>query len=349
MNKYSTYFDAYRVIQASYAENSQLLSNMGKYFRLFRGDLSSIITKLINLQNSQLESKKAQNPQEFIDSDFSRYWLEIKDHGLDPVMNFEYMDKDLSLILANSLDGILREYKDKMEAVLKSAHSSIQKMESIKKQYDNAHKAYMQSGANLRNAYDNHAQQKLQQLRDEFMKNQKNAIAMNRRVNEQQSSFCDEFESFLSDFEQIEQWRTEHLKMFFKELAGNVERSAALFHASATQVEFNAKRMDPDSDSKMINQDVGLKQCKCSPVFQIIPIMPIASNFLDPNVVFEKEINEGGRIAKSKSQFRGNQNQLDITPNELLVVLREEDDQYVCKNINECIGLVPKDIIEFSE
>ncbi|OHS93115.1 hypothetical protein TRFO_40564 [Tritrichomonas foetus] len=339
---YSTYAETHKIMNSTYLENYNMMKQVGAYLQKFNGQIESIIVSLENLSMVTSSTRRTDAGL----SQFSQIWRQMKDNALNPIENFKYTESNLREIISKQIIVVAEQYKSKMEDLIKKSNMAIQKLETIKKQAEDAHTIYMQSGNNLKNGFENQTN-KIHQLKEDFVRSQNIAFELHKKLNEERALFCDEFESFLTDFEQIEQWRIEHLKEAYIELAGNIDRTAALFHTSASQISFYSNEMDPESDSKLINDSPKLKNSICSPLYQIIPVSSIATNHLDMNDVFSNEIQNGGKIGHAQTDFIGTEcDQLDIFRNESVVVLSEEGDQYLCKNINECIGFVPKSIIK---
>ncbi|KAH0795907.1 SH3 domain containing protein [Histomonas meleagridis] len=334
------------IIKGACSENCRVMAEIHRHLVDYGEQLQKLVDSLQKLSNSQ--TAKLYPTETKYRSDFHNAWIHLSESVLNPTTNFNFFMQTIRFRAADSIRAIHNDYKTKCEELLQKVGESVHNVQTSHHRAQEAHKHYEAAGKAVQDAY-NSKSPKLQQLRDEFVKAQNAAVDAHNQANEQRSAMSTSFDQFLSDFETLEQWRFISIREALLKLSSDIERTAYLFSESANDIKEALKERDLTSDSKTISSFKNVKDPEASIGFQCISVPSVSSKFLNMTKAWEKELKEGAKIARAVKDFRGVMNQIDVRIDEQVLVLENQGEYLKCKNVNDCVGLIPADALMIQE
>lgn len=139
------------------------------------------------------------------DSDFSKLF----DVGARP---FRLGHRECGKLVV-ALSTISDEYKSKMDSLLANFGSALDDLPDARTRFNGAYERYKQCGEELRAAPD------VPELKPAFVEAQRAAVALHTNLNDLTLQIAMKIESALTQFEEIEVWRSEKLAQFLKGFA----------------------------------------------------------------------------------------------------------------------------------
>lgn len=339
------YFQEFEVIKKNYSKSMETLQNIRAYLMEFSDKINIVHLSIEAIQKGfqGLEDKQSVISNQ---ANSSSYWSNLQE-PLNLSTLFKFMAEDIKLILDKKLQVFITGYKKDYDELLKKIELNIQKQKEAEKQAKNAHDKYMKLGNDVQTAYDNHQMEKVTKLRDEFVKAQDIAVEMHKNLNGRTLLSCTLFEQSLSIYEKLEKKRIDTIKTIYTELVNRIKVISDLYNAKAELISTFSKDFDPKNESEKLKSLIDVKDSSCNPIFQPIIVSPQITKYLELDHVFKDEISQGGKIVTVINDYKGDKNQLTVCKDEHLVTIKEDGDQYLCKNINDLVGLVPKSVIQF--
>ncbi|KAH0792586.1 SH3 domain containing protein [Histomonas meleagridis] len=305
--------------------------------------LQKLVEDLQKLSNEPLS--KLYPPEGKFRSDLHHTWLRLSKNVINPSSNFNHLMQAIRFRAADNIQITMDEYKSKCEDLLRHALESVHSVKNANEHYREARKQYENAWKAVQEAYDSKSP-KLQQLRDEFVKAQNAAVEAHKEFNYQRFSMSTEYDRVLSDFEQIEQWRITSIRETLTKLSNDLERTARLFNDTSKGIKDAINEHDLTTDAKTISSFNDIKEPEASINFQWVTVPPTTSKFLNLSKCWEKDIANGAKIGYATKDFRGVREQIDVRADERVLVLEQVGDFLRCKNINDCVGLVPADVVK---
>ena len=340
------YFQAFEIIKANYPKSLELLQKISEYFLEISENIRTVHVSIEETQKGMrgLEDK----PMNFSIPPNLSSWSKLQE-PLNLSTLFHFMAEDIKLTLDKKLQTFINEYKRDYDELFKKIDLNIKKQKEAEKLAKDAHDKYMKLGNDVQQAYNNNQMDKVAKLREEFVKAQDTAVELHKSLNGRTLLSCTLFEQSLSNYEKLERKRIETVKSVYAELINRINVISDFYNAKAELISTFTKDFDPKSESEKLKSMVQAKNSLCNQVFQPINVSPQITKFLDLNHVFKEEITKGGKIVIATNDFSGDENQLSVSKDEHLVTIQEEGDQFLCKNINDLVGLVPKSVLQFVE
>ena len=103
------------------------------------------------------------------------------------------------------------EYQAKMQEVINKATLALRTLKEAKSRRELAYEMYSKTGDELKLSYDKHYDN-LPEMQSKFLEFQKNAVDAHTHMNEVTAQTAMKMESAISEFEDIEKWRSDKLK-----------------------------------------------------------------------------------------------------------------------------------------
>jgi hypothetical protein len=89
-----------------------------------------------------------------------------------------------------------------------------------------------------------------------------------------------------------------------------------------------------------------LKDAIASLRYQGIPVPAEAGKFINLTEFFKRELRQRGKLYEVNADFRGGIDYLDVVKSEIVCAIEDGDGVKKCKNINDCVGLVPSSLLK---
>lgn len=346
-NTYLDYFQAFEVIKENYSKSLIMLQKIREYFLEFNKKVDTIYQSIQSTREAivGLETKNVKIPST---AESPSYWLRLEE-TLNMSSIFHFMADDIKMALDKKLISFINEYKKEYEELLKKAEDNLKKQKESEEQAKAAHDRYMKLGNDVQTAFDNNEMDKIAKLREDFVRAQDAAVVTHKNLNGRTLLSCTLFEQTLSTYEKLERKRVDTVKSFYTELLNRISYISQFFEANAMSIKMTTKDFDPSNEAKLLKEKIYMKDSLCNQVFQPIHVSNRITKYLDIPRIFKDEISKGGKIVIATSDFNGNEDQLSVCKDEHLVTIEEQGEQYLCKNINDLVGLVPKSFLEFVE
>lgn len=336
------YFQVFEVIKANRSKSVEILQKTRDYFMEFSDKINTVHISIEEIQKGfqGIEDKQS------IQQNSSSYWSKLEE-PLNLSTLFKFMAEDIKLVIDKKLSNFVTEYTRDYDELLRKIETNINNQKEAEKEAKDAHVKYMKLGTEVQAAYDNNQTEKLPKLREDFVRAQNIAVDLHAKLNGKTLLLCTLFEQSLSTYEKLERKRIETTKAVYEELVNRIRVISDLYNAKAELISAFTKDFNPNSESEKLKSLINLKDSECNPILQPIIVSPQITKYLDLEHVFKDEISKGGKIASVVNNFKGEVNQLSVCKGEHIVAIKEDGDQYLCKNINDMVGLVPKSVIQF--
>ena len=340
MSSFLTYDQSIKVITKTMSANKQALGELAQYF----GDVSLSFEKLLqNLSEIHTVFEQPANTPTS-DSKFYTFWTELAKNQFCPVKNFDEPTKQIRSDVADSLKSTSNDYTQRARVIIQRGKDMITKIKNSEDANVAAYKAYEAAGKELKEAF-NAKSPKLQEIRENFIKMQEKAIQSHEQNNSERAAASLGFESILSDFEGLELWRIESIRRALLNFAKAIQTLAVKFSENATEITQEIEETDPMDDIKNLVFPKDVKNAMADDRFQLIPVLPQASKFVNTTVLFKNDIANGARLMRAKSNFVGGKDELNVSEEEVIAVLSDDGTKALCHNINESEGYVPLSVL----
>ncbi|OHT11628.1 hypothetical protein TRFO_03820 [Tritrichomonas foetus] len=238
-----------------------------------------------------------------------------------------------------------QDYFKKMMGVTEKASGALKSLQESKDRRKSAYEIYCQAGENLKAAYDSKSPE-LEILKRSFLEAQKNAVDTHTHMNEVTAQTAMKMESAITEFEDIERWRSDSFKDIMKRfsdwlgmLGGEVKKGNSYFDQLLQLV--------PNDEDLEKNMNVSELPVPAADVdYQIVPLSLLFSKFLPADEIFKNEIKNGGRLFRVKEDCPAHGQFLNVVAGEIIVSLSMSGNNILAKDINDCEGLVPTRAVE---
>jgi len=350
MSSYLTYKDTLETIHSSMTENHRLLKVLRDYFGDFGQGLNTMKDALAGLpavlQNNEKPEKKAVKGNSIdFESIFSALWHRLAEDCMNPMKNFE----EASIIIRDDVGAkfaeAAKEYGNKASVITQKGKELMQNLQTLDEQRMSAYKIYENAAQEVKDAFTAKSP-KLAEIREAFVKAQTNAVNLHNKVNDERASTATKIEILLSEFEGLELWRVETIRRCLADFAKALESIARNFEKNSAEIKQSVEKINPRVDIDHLRLNTEIKNPASDDRFQLVPIIPLASQYADLSLIFKDEMKNGGKFVKSKQDYVGTSDQLNLKVGEIVIVLEECGEMLRCKNINESIGFVPCSIVE---
>jgi hypothetical protein len=237
------------------------------------------------------------------------------------------------------------EYKNKADFIFNRFKSSFTTLNDADDRASSLHKSYIKAGVAVKEAY-SHNSSKLKDLQEHFVRAQKDAFDAYQQSNLIRNDVSTVFDRTLTDFEHLQRWMFIRVRALLSGFADSIREHLGTAYLAESNRVIQFCQLQPDCDAKLFEDTSFMKSAMASPKMQGIPVPVIASKFLDPKLMYGAEIDAGGVVYHVMEDFRGGPNELDVNREEVVVAIEAQGDFVMCKNVNECVGLVPVRILQ---
>jgi hypothetical protein len=320
--------------------NQKALSDISQYFSDVTVSFEKLVQSLSELPSIFDQSGKAHANE----SEFYTFWVELAQKQICPTKNFEEPTRQIRSEVADSLKKTSNDYMQRAQMLVQRGKDLIAKIKASEDANVAAYKAYEAAGKELKEAF-NAKSPRLQEIRDNFVKMQEKAIQCHEQNNSARASASLGFEGILSDFEGLEIWRTESIRRALLNFAKAMHSIAVRFSENATEITQSLAEVDPTTDIKNLVFPKDVKNAISDDRFQLIPVLPQASKFVNTSVLFKSDVSKGARLMRAKEDFTGGKDELNVSTDEVVAVICDDGTKALCHNINESEGYLPLSIL----
>jgi hypothetical protein len=244
----------------------------------------------------------------------------------------------------NSLTSISEDYKQQIDAIIQKARDSLHRLLVASDSATATHQAYVDAGKAVEAAYAANSPTYPELLR-RFVQLQDAAVTAHRENNSVRGTVTTSFAEYLSDFERIEEGRSARVGRSVKELGEGLTATVEKFGQAATAIRGELEFSD-DSECKLFGDTSFVKDAAASVRYQAVPVPVDVCQTIDMKKFYHAELKAGGKLYQAKSDFHGGVEYLDVLNLEILCAIEDGPEVKKCKNINECIGLVPSSVLK---
>lgn len=362
---YSTYTECKTIFKES---QDQTIENYNQ-LKLYFDNLARIYGKFVSsIQKFEAEflpkgEKGAQTPK-FTPSKYDPDYCTVIGQAFPKLASsvlmqeaaFQSIASKLSVKLPEKLQNDCDVYKRDFVGLYKQFNEALDSVAALRKVYDSKHDRYFQAGDAVKEVIKKKkSASAINKHKSEFKKAKQDALEAHKKLTQGTADASVKLEKIISEFEDLEKNRALNMKLFVEEI------SQALFDFSDQIVQGKAEFINElnhlkyDQDLSILLQDVPTsqpfnvhQQAETADCFQLVRINPLIGTFLKPEDLFPTEVGEGKRVLRGTQNYKGVDDRLDLVAGELVVVLDEGDPNgefYRCKNVNDSIGLLPKNLL----
>ena len=339
---YPSYKEILDAIETNTQQNSQIMTKTANMLGTTILSLTYAKESLKDLSYSSME-KMAHAPPDISESPLAPLLHTLLDDVLHPTAALELSIQMLEKV-RHTLTVSALEYESRAREIVQKGTESLRSLDEATAIAASTHEAYVQAGEYVKKAFAAKSS-KLQDARNAFAAAQRVAVDAHNKMNNVRGATTTQFAETLSDFETLEIWRSDVWKNVVEEFSTGTDLSTAQYFMLANQVNTIVAKAESDADTKDLNVDF-LKDAAASEMYQTVVVPRAACQFLDMKEVYKSDISKGGVLYRVKCDSRGATDELDVRTGEILVALEDRGERRLCKNINDCVGLVPKDVLE---
>lgn len=349
---FKTYPALYDVLQETKKETIGVYTRLKDFFVHFNGNIEELINQLQQFTFEYLpKTDKRALPNKFTPSvplDMNGQLSEIGKafNGLvtSSIVPFSSIQLTSTLIRDTAtvrLDEDSKEYDQKFTEILDNFKSALDSYNDTRTKYDNDYKSYVQAGDTVKSKGANN-----KKLLDAFFKAKKAALDSHQQLENVTAETSMKMEQILTEYEDLELWRAERMQVFltllceiFTKISFNISEDKSELYSAVHHIPIQ-------NDASVLTDFNFLPPPESDSKYQTICINTVITHVLKPDQLYPDDIKEHRPIFKVTRDHDGPRHHLHVRAGDLIVGLSEDGDFYRCKDVNECIALVPKSILE---
>ncbi|EAX86888.1 SH3 domain containing protein [Trichomonas vaginalis G3] len=345
---FTSYKELPEILDQAVQKDSQIVSTLQQYIIEYAGDFEAMKTKIANLAFDPLvfhDKDKPADSHEFHSEIFKRF-PKISVKFLLQVNSYEHATNKLKKFANKQLESMHAHYSNRISTIKHNIVEELTKYNRAKKANKEARTKFIDAGNALKDA-EAKGVKDLSKLIEDFKQARFNAIKVNNESIQIAESITQNIESILSQIEEHEIWRTEEVKSILLDFASTLTNIGNYFVTSSSDVEFIVQELPLESDSSIIAQFEKFRPAQTDDCFQPWNVHPLASKFLTKDQLFKKEVESGNvQLFSVTEDYTGISGHLNAYKGEIVCGMKEQDEEfYLCKNINDSVGLLPKSIL----
>ena len=340
MSSFLTYDETVKTVSKVMIDNQKSLLDLSEYF----SDVSvSFETFMENLNeiNKLFERTGRAQPDE---SNFYKAWTELAQTQLAPLKNFEEPTKKMREEVAESLKKAADEYLKKAQIIAQRGRNIIEKLKKSEEENEAAYKKYQEAADDLKKANDENSPD-LDSLKDRFVSIQNIALSAHDKNNETRASASASFEGMLNDYENLEIQRIETVRGSLIKFANQIQQIAKNFTDNTNAISEGLSTLDVKAEIDAVAIPDDFKEPQTEDRFQLIAVDPLTSKYINKSALYKTELANGGRIVSVTEDYKGGRDELNVSKDEVVVIIKEEGNRALCHNINESEGYLPLSLL----
>jgi hypothetical protein len=174
-----------------------------------------------------------------------------------------------------------------------------------------------------------------------FRQAHENAIATHTHMNEITVQTAMRMESGLTEYEAIEEWRSQNLQEVLRKLAQWMTQTAEAINEGAPVYSAFSKQLPSDDAITEVMVFDRVQRTSADDSYALIPIDTRVTKFLDKSQMFLEEQKKGLALYQAVTDVVGTGYGLSLAAGEVVALEAEEGDERRVVNINGSRGLVP--------
>ena len=236
------------------------------------------------------------------------------------------------------------EYSSKMKEMIDKAEDALNSFEQAKKRRNEAYEKYQQAAETLKSNYNNKGM--LPSLKNAFLQAQKDAVDTHTNMNEVAAQTTMKMEGAMSEFEDIERWRSEALKEIISKFINWANKFNQELATENNALE-ELKNKLPNKDRIMSILNISSIPTPSTEIdYQIFPINPLFSKVIPKKDLYKDEVGKGAKLYRVKQDVKLGGQYVNLVQDEIVAGLEDRGNDIYIRNINECEGLAPKNSLE---
>lgn len=339
---YPSYAEILAAIDTNVKKNAEIMT---KTASLLGGTILSLTYAKESLKDLSYQSMEriAMAPANIRESPLSPLLQTLMDDVLHPTSALELsigmLEKVRHTLTVSSI-----EYETRAKEIIEKATGSLRNLDEVTSVAASTHEAYVQAGANVKRAFETKSS-KLQDARHSFVAAQRMAVEAHNKMNSMRGIVTTQFAETLSDFESLEAWRADVWKNVLEAFSEGTELSTAQYFMLANQVNAIVTKAEAEVGGDAFNIDF-MKDAVSEERYQPVIVPRAACRFLDMQEVFKNDLSRGGKLYRVVTDSRGAPDELDVRGDEIVCALEDRGERRLCKNINDCVGLVSSQLLQ---
>ncbi|KAH0791767.1 SH3 domain containing protein [Histomonas meleagridis] len=347
---FKTYPELIDVLRETKAETLGIYQKMIEFFNHFTGNLEEMITQLTQFTaeySPKAEKKQAsqKGPHITLDpngvlTELGKAFPHIASTSLAQIPAFTFTSTILKEEATQKLEHDLHEYDTKFTEILDTYQKALDTYTEARNKYDKDYKAYVQSGESARNKGN-------KKLVDVFVKAKKTALESHAALESVTAETSLKMEQILTEYEDLEMWRSDKMQQFILNLAETLKKVATKLSEGKAEFFTAIHHVPINEDVNKLKDFSFMPSAEADPKYQMIYINPAITHLLKPEQLYPDDVKQGKAIYKLKRDYtEGPRTHLKAKCGDLVVGVGEEGDCFLCKDVNECVALIPKTALE---
>ncbi|EAY17874.1 hypothetical protein TVAG_010990 [Trichomonas vaginalis G3] len=331
-------------------ERSRLISEtLQQYVLEYAQDFESLQEKISKLAFDPLihkDEKSAPDPNEF-HSEIFKEFPKMAVKNLLQVKSYEYAAHQLKKFANSNIASTQAHYAGRAAAIKKSLQEELARFEEARQKNDEAKNRFNLAGCVLRDA-EAKGVKDLGKLQQDFIEARRRAINANTKSRIAAEASTQNMEALVTQIEELENWRSEELKSILLDLSAKLANVANHLITTSSDMAQSAHELPLELDSTIISNFNQFRRAGADDAFQLWSVHPLTSQYLPQDQLFKKEREAGGvQLFVVKENYNGPANHLNAYAGEIVCGLKQEGEYYLCKNINDSVGLLPTSLLNF--
>ena len=345
---FKTYKEIPMIMEQAEKKNIEIMSTLKDYILQFSGNFSELKDKFTKLSTDPLvkpEKSKDKGDKQEIHSELYKAIPELAINQIIQIPCYKAASEDLKQFAESNITKTLNEYSTQNKQLKQKFIEQINKFDKCRQLNDDAALAYKNAGLTLQ-AAEKANDKNLSKLKEEFVKSRSKAIQIYQESSKASEEITCTIEDLLTQLEDLEIWRAEQLRNILIDFSNTLILIAAKFIQGSTEINEAVSEIPMTKDANDFASLHKFRKPETDDFFQVFRLDPHVTKFLDKQYLFPEEIIEGGKLFTVKEDFDGPNDYLIGHKGEIVCVLEQKDKSYLCKNINESVGLLPSNILE---
>ncbi|KAH0794361.1 hypothetical protein GPJ56_001654 [Histomonas meleagridis] len=366
MPNYLSYADSFKVIEKAKSINIAMLETTVSSFTELVSYLNEKFIKPLSSINYSLPTKKKKrlfarsrgsSPFDKMEPIFTDIWNKITSQYLNKPSDIQKICKIIKEDIIKPLEEIRKSYAESMNTIEKLITDAKKKYVSEEAHYKKAHSKYYSFCQSIQDCHDkinsgkadNKTRDNFTSLKNEFGNVQSNIIQENTNFNDSYSQYIIIMEECLTEFERVDKERDFRMNQIFENIVTKIEKISSVKTSEAETIGQIVKEIDVGEANALLadNNQIDTQE----PVFVDFVPIPLSiklTDYLQPEVIFQKELKEFYAIASTNSNPTG-PDDISISKGDLVKVIDSSSKSNKWKVFDEKrnrIGMVDIECLE---
>lgn len=349
---FKTYPALLEVLQETKKETIGVYTRLKTFLVHFNGNIDDLVNQLHQFTCEYLpKTDKRAIPCKFTPStpfdpsgqlsELGKAFNNLASTTIVPIPSLSLTSSLIKDTAITRIDEDCKEYDQKFTEILDNFKQTLKSYSDTRTKYDNDYKSYVQAGDTVKAKGSNN-----KKLLDAFFKAKKTALDSHLQLENITAETSMKMEQILTEYEDLELWRAERMQQFLTTLCDIFNKISQKVLEGKTELYSAVHHIPIQNDANMLTDFNFIPPAEADNKYQTICINTVITHVLKPEQLYPDDIKEHRPIFKVTRDYDGPRLHLHVKSGDLIVGLSEEGDFYRCKDVNECIALVPKSILE---